>query len=82
MSSLIADLPFADDLMNIAITSVDLQYFIDRFAAACIRWGLTVSIKTTQVLMQPEPAEMANRCVQVKPSSFVSIEGTAREEVP
>ena len=82
LSQLIADLRFADDLMNVARSSTALQEFIDRFAAACRRWGLTVSIKKTQLMLQPDKEGMASKCSVVRPSEFASIEGKTLEEVP
>ena len=81
-SELIADLRFADDLMNVAQSSDALQDFIDRFSEACTRWGLTVSIKKTQVMHQPGRDSMAGRCTVVRPSTVAAIEGKALEEVP
>ena len=81
-AELIADLRFADDLMNVARSSATLQDFIDRFVAACKRWGLTVSIKKTQVVHQLEQGNSVARCTSLRPSAFASIEGKALEEVP
>ena len=66
--------------MNVARTRAALQAFIDRFARACSKWGLTVSIKKTQVLHLAD--SKTERCIDVRPSSFAHVEGKALEEVP
>ena len=68
--------------MNVARSSTALQEFIDRFAAACRWWGLTVSINKTQVMLQPDREGMASKCSVVGTSEFASIEGKTLEEVP
>lgn len=78
----IIDTRFADDLMSVARSEAKLQEFIYRFADACKRWGLTVSIKKTQVLHQPTPENMPQRCKKLRPSTYASIDGTPLDEVP
>lgn len=49
---LIRELLFADDACLVAHTEAALQRLIDRFAAACAEFGLTISLKKTQVMGQ------------------------------
>ena len=49
---LIRELLFADDAGLVAHTEAALQRLIDCFAAACTEFGLTISLKKTQVLGQ------------------------------
>jgi hypothetical protein len=49
------DLLFADDCALCAGSQEDMQKSVDLFAAACADFGLTISLKKTEVLHQPAP---------------------------
>ena len=53
IESLVRDFLFADDCALVAHTQDDLQIIMDRFAASSRRFGLTISLKKTQVMFQP-----------------------------
>ena len=53
---LIRDMLFADDAAIAAHSESDLQKLMNRFAAACDLFGLTISQKKTQVMGQSTPA--------------------------
>ena len=50
------DFLFADDCALNAGTEPDMQGSVDQFSKACDDFGLTISIKKTEVLHQPAPA--------------------------
>ena len=50
------DFLFADDCALNAGTEPDIQGSVDQFSKACDDFGLTISIKKTEVLHQPAPA--------------------------
>jgi transcription elongation factor Elf1 len=77
----ITDLRFADDLMATAHTPQKLQLFIDRFATAATRWGLTVSVSKTNIVDQPPPREQHKRATTTRASTF-TIDGQTLDEVP
>ena len=52
---LLRDLLFADDCALIAYTESDAQSIVNDFSRAATRYGLTISIKKTEVLFQPRP---------------------------
>lgn len=52
---LIRDFLFADDCALTAHTLEDLQNIMNRFADAAVKFGLTISLKKTEVLFQPAP---------------------------
>ena len=54
-SLLLRELLFADDCALLAYTEDDLQSMLDDFAKAAARYGLTISIKKTEVMYQPKP---------------------------
>ena len=56
--STIRDLLFADDCALAALSQEALQRLCDCFAKAATRFGLTISIKKTEVLFQPAPGNM------------------------
>lgn len=55
MEALIRDLLFADDCGLFTHTTEDMQVLMNCFADACRRFGLTISIKKTQVMYIPPP---------------------------
>jgi hypothetical protein len=52
---LLRDFLFADDCALAAHSLDHIQVITNRFAAACHRFGLTISLKKTEVLFQPRP---------------------------
>ena len=54
--ALIRDMLFADDAAVTTHTQQELQLLMDRFARACKDFGLTISLKKTNVLGQDTPA--------------------------
>ena len=53
--AIIRELLFADDCALAAHTLQEAQMLLDRFVAACSRFGLCVSLKKTEALFQPSP---------------------------
>lgn len=53
---LICDLLFADDCALVSQTFEGLQETVDSFSDACQAFGLTISIKKTEVIYQPPPS--------------------------
>ncbi|KAI8516323.1 hypothetical protein Bbelb_049040 [Branchiostoma belcheri] len=68
LEELILDLLFADDCALLAHTEAALQAVVRHFATACKAFGLTISLKKTEVLYQKPPRE-----TYVHPQ--ISIEG-------
>eukprot|EP00914_Ancora_sagittata_P004027 GHVO01008857.1.p1 GENE.GHVO01008857.1~~GHVO01008857.1.p1 ORF type:complete len:413 (-),score=24.97 GHVO01008857.1:417-1655(-) len=54
-SMLLRDLLYADDCALVAHSQSDAQAMVDDFARACTTYGLTISIRKTEVLHQPRP---------------------------
>jgi len=54
---LIRDLLYADDCALVAHSFDDVQHIVDQFSRGCCRYGLTISIKKTEVLHQPKPGQ-------------------------
>ena len=52
---IIRDFLFADDCALNSSTEADMQQSVDLFSAACSNFGLTISIKKTEVMHQPAP---------------------------
>ena len=57
LEQLILDLLFADDCALLAHTEDALQTVVNRFAKAATAFGLTISLKKTEVLFQKPPRE-------------------------
>ena len=57
LEQLILDLLFADDCVLLAHTEEALQTVVNRFAKAAKAFGLTISLKKTEVLFQKPPRE-------------------------
>ena len=53
----INDFLFADDCALNFISADDMQQNVDKFAEACTNFGLTISIKKTEVMHQPAPGK-------------------------
>ena len=51
------DVLFADDCALCTTSQSDMQHAVDLFARACDDFGLTISIKKTEVMYQPPPGE-------------------------
>ena len=52
---LLRELLFADDCALIVYTEDELQSILNDFARRASRYGLTISIKKTEVMFQPKP---------------------------
>ena len=57
IEELITELPFADDYALLAHTEETLQHIVNRFSDAAKNFGLTISLKGTEVLYQLPPSE-------------------------
>ena len=55
IEELITDLLFADDCALLAHTEEALQHIVNCFSDAAKNFGLTISLKKTEVLYQPPP---------------------------
>ena len=55
IEELITELLFADDCALLAHTEETLQHIVNRFSDAAKNFGLTISLKKTEVLYQPPP---------------------------
>ena len=62
-AAMIRDLLYADDCALLAHSEADAQHLFDRFYTAASRFGLTVSLKKTEVMLQPH-----NRSSFISPS--------------
>ena len=56
-TDIIRDFLFADDCALNAGSEADMQRSVDKFSIACTNFGLTISIKKTEVLHQPAPGK-------------------------
>ena len=74
IKELITELLFADDCVLLAHTEEALQHIDNRFSDAVKNFGLTISLKETEVLYQPPPR------VAYSPP-HISIDGTNLNEV-
>lgn len=57
MVEILCNFLFADNCIFISHTFEEIQKMVDRYAAAVYTFGLTISIKKTEVLFQPKPAQ-------------------------
>ena len=71
---LIVEALFADDCALLAHSEADLQAFVNKFAEATYLFGLTISIKKTEVLHQSSPAQRL-------PSPSININGSELKNV-
>jgi len=62
-AAVMRDLLYTDDCALLAHSEADAQHLFDRFYMAASRFGLTVSLKKTEVLLQPR-----NRSYYISPS--------------
>ena len=69
LSALIIELLYADDVALCSHTEIGLQTIASKLAAACAAFGLTISLKKTEVLLQPAPYS-----ARVEP--IITINGT------
>ena len=58
LEELVRELLFADDCGLVAHSQEDMKLLMDRLAAACSRYGLTISLKRQLVLYQPAPGKL------------------------
>ena len=72
--TLVRDFLFADDCALAAHTEEDLQCLADCFSTATKAFGLTISIRKTEVLYQPAPNTS-------RPVAAIKIDGTALNNV-
>ena len=66
---LITELLFADDCALLAHTEEALQHVVNCFSDVAKKFGLTISLKKTEVLYQPPPREVYS-------PPHISIDGT------
>ena len=62
-TSLITNLLYTDDYALVAHSLADIQHIKTRFAEAAKQFGLTISLKKTEVLLQPKPHSTYTRPV-------------------
>ena len=73
--TVIRDLLFADDCALNASREQDMQHLVDRFAAACDNFGLTISTTKTEVMHQPAPGIPYHEpCITVKGQQLRAVE--------
>ena len=69
IEELITEVLIADDCALLAYTEEALQHVVNRFSDAAKNFGLTISLKKTEVLYQPPPLVAYS-------SPHISIDGT------
>ena len=74
VEGLIVKALFADDCALLAHSEADLQAIVNKFAEATHLFGLTISIKKTEVLHQPSPAQRL-------PPPCINIDGSESKNV-
>ena len=82
--TLIRDMLFADDAAIVAHSQEELQQLMDRFSAACSAFGLTISIKKTEVMGQgvkDTPRITVNNEDLVVSSSFTYLGSTITDDL-
>ena len=82
--ALIRDMLFADDAAIVAHTQEELQRLMDRFSNACSAFGLTISIKKTEVMgqgVEDAPRIKVNNEVLVVSSSFTYLGSTISDDL-
>jgi hypothetical protein len=74
-TTIIRDLLFADDCALNASSESDMQCSMDQFSRACDNFGLTISIKKTEVLYQPAPGKQyVEPSIKVHGSDLKAVE--------
>jgi len=74
-NTIIRDLLFADDCALNANTEDAMQQSMNRLAAACDNFGLTISTKKTEVMYQPAPGKVYTEpSIQVKGTQLLAVE--------
>ena len=71
---LITELLFADDCALLAHTEEALQHIVKRFSEAAMNFGVTISLKKTELMYQPPPLEAYR-------PSHISIDDTDQNAV-
>ena len=75
---------FADDAAVVAHSQADLQVLMDKFASACSAFGLTISIKKTEVMGQnvdSEPEIFADNQKLVVTDNFTYLGSTMTDNL-
>uniref|UniRef100_A0A0G4HDT3 C2H2-type domain-containing protein n=2 Tax=Chromera velia CCMP2878 TaxID=1169474 RepID=A0A0G4HDT3_9ALVE len=75
----VTDLKFADDLAAPETRERRMQEFAHRLQAACDRWGLKISIKKTEMMVQPGRGE--EKHTGEPRQSTIAIKGQPLQEV-
>uniref|UniRef100_A0A0G4H8Y8 Reverse transcriptase domain-containing protein n=1 Tax=Chromera velia CCMP2878 TaxID=1169474 RepID=A0A0G4H8Y8_9ALVE len=75
----VTDLKFADDLAAPETQERRMQEFADRLQAECDRWGLKISIKKTEMMVQPGRGE--EKHTREPRQSTIAIKGQPLQEV-
>ena len=71
----VRDMLFADDCALAAQTHSDMQDLVDNFSRACDNFGLTISVKKTEVLFQPKPGNPYSKpSIQVNGQELKAVE--------
>jgi len=74
--AVVRDLLYADDCALVAHSLADAQQLFDRFYAAAVRFGLTVSLKKTEVMLQPashSTSTSAQPVIKVEDTSIMAV---------
>ena len=80
----IRELQFADDAAIVSHTETDLQSLMDHFSNACRAFGLTISLKKTQVLAQgveKQPSVTISEYVLEAVNAFVYLGSTLTDNL-
>ena len=71
---LVRDLLYADDCAIVTHTEAELQDLTDRLSTAAKKYGLTISIKKTEVLFQPAQRNSTSPCIFVDGQRLNNVE--------
>ena len=74
MEELITELLFADDCAFFAHTEEALQHIVNRFSDAAKNFGLTISLKKTEVLYQSPPRGAYSPNINTDGTSLNAVE--------
>ena len=69
-TEIIRDLLFADDAALVATSFEEARVLLDRFSAACKAFGLTISIRKTEVVHQPHPTPKQVQGLKQNPPEY------------